>query len=79
LEEIKLKNIEKADSTFFNKLNTNTKRKVKSKKKKKNIGEVAERSNAAVLKTVLVKANGGSNPSLSASRDVNHDFFCAVF
>ena len=28
---------------------------------------MAERSNAAVLKTVLVKANGGSNPSLSAS------------
>ena len=30
-------------------------------------GEMAERLNAAVLKTVLVKANGGSNPSLSAS------------
>lgn len=35
LEEIKLKNIEKVDSTFFNKLNTSTKRKVKSKKKRK--------------------------------------------
>ena len=35
LEEINLKNIEKVDSTFFNKLNTNTKRKVKSKKKRK--------------------------------------------
>ena len=31
-------------------------------------GEVAERLNAAVLKTVLVKANGGSNPSLSAKK-----------
>lgn len=30
-------------------------------------GEMAERLNAAVLKTVLVKANGGSNPSFSAS------------
>ena len=30
-------------------------------------GEMAERSNAAVLKTVEVKASGGSNPSLSAS------------
>ena len=29
-------------------------------------GEMAEWLNAAVLKTVLVKANGGSNPSLSA-------------
>jgi hypothetical protein len=31
-------------------------------------GEMAERSNAAVLKTVEVKASGGSNPSLSAKR-----------
>src|SRR5688572_22545614 len=31
-------------------------------------GEMAERSNAAVLKTVEVKASGGSNPSLSAFR-----------
>ncbi len=30
---------------------------------------MAERSNAAVLKTVEVKASGGSNPSLSADRD----------
>ena len=30
-------------------------------------GEMAERSIAAVLKTVEVKASGGSNPSLSAS------------
>ncbi len=28
---------------------------------------MAERLNAAVLKTVLVKANGGSNPSFSAT------------
>ncbi len=28
---------------------------------------MAERSNAAVLKTVEVKASGGSNPSLSAN------------
>ena len=31
-------------------------------------GEMAERSIAAVLKTVEVKASGGSNPSLSAFR-----------
>ena len=30
-------------------------------------GEMAERSNAAVLKTVLGNTNGGSNPSLSAN------------
>src|SRR5690606_5418809 len=30
-------------------------------------GEVAERSNAAVLKTVEPKGSGGSNPSLSAT------------
>ncbi len=29
-------------------------------------GELAERSNAAVLKTVEEKSSGGSNPSLSA-------------
>ena len=29
-------------------------------------GELAERSNAAVLKTVDPKGSGGSNPSLSA-------------
>ena len=29
---------------------------------------MAERLNAAVLKTVLPKGNGGSNPSLSAKR-----------
>jgi hypothetical protein len=31
-------------------------------------GEMAERSIAAVLKTVEVKASGGSNPSLSANQ-----------
>ncbi len=30
-------------------------------------GEMAERSIAAVLKTVEVRASGGSNPSLSAN------------
>ena len=32
-----------------------------------NIGEMAEWSNAAVLKTVDLNGSGGSNPSLSAS------------
>ena len=31
-----------------------------------NYGEMAEWSNAAVLKTVVPKGTGGSNPSLSA-------------
>ena len=31
------------------------------------IGEMAERSNAAVLKTVDLHGSGGSNPSLSAN------------
>ena len=31
-----------------------------------NHGEMAEWSNAAVLKTVVPKGTGGSNPSLSA-------------
>ena len=34
--------------------------------KRKNIGEMAEWSNAAVLKTVEGQLSGGSNPSLSA-------------
>ncbi len=40
-------------------------------------GEMAERSNAAVLKTVEVKASGGSNPSLSAALNprFNRGFF----
>ncbi len=33
---------------------------------RKNIGEMAEWSNAAVLKTVDLNGSGGSNPSLSA-------------
>ena len=35
---------------------------------RKSIGEMAEWSIAAVLKTVEVRASGGSNPSLSAER-----------
>ena len=35
------------------------------------IGEMAERSNAAVLKTVEGHTSGGSNPSLSANKPVN--------
>ena len=38
---------------------------------KKVIGEMAEWSIAAVLKTVEVRASGGSNPSLSANKGVN--------
>ena len=36
-----------------------------------NIGELAEWSNAAVLKTVDLNGSGGSNPSLSAAKGVN--------
>ena len=32
----------------------------------KTVGKMAERSNAAVLKTVDLRGSGGSNPSLSA-------------
>ena len=34
-------------------------------------GEVAEWSIAAVLKTVVLRGTGGSNPSLSANKGVN--------
>ena len=37
-------------------------------------GEMAEWSIAAVLKTVEVRASGGSNPSLSADKGVNQQF-----
>ena len=37
----------------------------------KRIGELAEWSNAAVLKTVDLNGSGGSNPSLSATKGVN--------
>ena len=36
---------------------------------------MAERSNAAVLKTVEVKASGGSNPSPSAKAPFHRGFF----
>ena len=42
---------------------------------------MAERSNAAVLKTVEVKASGGSNPSLSAEMKIvprKRDFLFAA-
>ena len=39
--------------------------------KGKYIGELAEWSNAAVLKTVDLNGSGGSNPSLSAAKGVN--------
>ena len=35
------------------------------------VGEVAEWSIAAVLKTVELRGSGGSNPSLSAAKGVN--------
>lgn len=37
-------------------------------------GEMAERSNAAVLKTVDCNRSGGSNPSFSADKVVNRHF-----
>lgn len=39
------------------------------------LGRMAERSNAAVLKTVEVKASGGSNPSPSAKAPFHRGFF----
>ena len=39
------------------------------------VGEMAERSNAAVLKTVDCHRSGGSNPSLSARQDQNPRIF----
>ncbi len=35
------------------------------------LGEMAEWSNAAVLKTVILQGIGGSNPSLSATKSAN--------
>ena len=35
-------------------------------------GKMAERSNAAVLKTVDLRGSGGSNPSLSAGETLQH-------
>ncbi len=48
-------------------------------KKLNNFGEMAERSNAAVLKTVDGQLSGGSNPSLSAIENSDRTFgFIAV-
>tara|TARA_B100000886_G_scaffold310122_1_gene244712 strand:- start:163 stop:336 length:174 start_codon:yes stop_codon:yes gene_type:complete len=42
-------------------------------------GEMAEWSNAVVLKTIVQKCTGGSNPSLSAKRSgYNQAFFNLV-
>ena len=43
----------------------------------KNFGELAEWSNAAVLKTVDLNGSGGSNPSLSAEKGVTD--ICSAF
>ena len=40
----------------------------------RSFGEVAEWSIAAVLKTVVLRGTGGSNPSLSAIKGVNQAF-----
>ena len=45
-------------------------------------GKMAERSNAAVLKTVDLRGSGGSNPSLSAKETlqvINNQSFAAFF
>ena len=42
-------------------------------------GEMAERSNAAVLKTVDCHRSGGSNPSLSARQDQNPRIIVGFF
>ena len=42
-------------------------------------GELAEWSNAVVLKTIVPKGTGGSNPSLSAEKASNTCFFFINF
>ncbi len=39
------------------------------------VGEMAEWSNAVVLKTIVQQCTGGSNPSLSAKRSDLSDLF----
>ena len=41
-------------------------------------GEMAERSNAAVLKTVVQQCTGGSNPSFSAEMKRLESRFCSL-
>ena len=53
----------KISRTFASLLKTST--------PKKSFGEMAEWSIAAVLKTVVLRGTGGSNPSLSAVKGVN--------
>ena len=45
----------------------------------KHIGELAEWSNAAVLKTVDLNGSGGSNPSLSAEKRHTRILVCLFF
>jgi len=42
-------------------------------------GEMAERSNAAVLKTVVPQGTGGSNPSFSAEQKYRLKSIQAIF
>tara|TARA_R110002050_G_scaffold106504_2_gene216438 strand:- start:2835 stop:2987 length:153 start_codon:yes stop_codon:yes gene_type:complete len=44
----------------------------------KNNGELAEWSNAAVLKTVEAQVSGGSNPSLSAKQIAPYGAICVL-
>ncbi len=47
---------------------------LKKSTSKRSFGEMAEWSIAAVLKTVVLRGTGGSNPSLSAKRCKSNDF-----
>ena len=60
----------KISRTFASLLKTST--------PKKSFGEMAEWSIAAVLKTVVLRGTGGSNPSLSA-KECKHKMFALFF
>ena len=45
----------------------------------KSFGEMAEWSIAAVLKTVVLRGTGGSNPSLSARKSVVNQLITTLF
>ena len=43
------------------------------------LGKMAEWSIAAVLKTVELRGSGGSNPSLSAAKDLFREFLFFIY
>ena len=65
-ESLSLRNVVTLSSDYFS---------LRAPQSQTPYGEMAERSNAPVLKTGVLRGTGGSNPSLSAQSPVNRKIY----